>query len=94
MAIGLALGVGHFPNSPQCCGGGVGTKWVVCVVSPSESASRSAEGKERMNEKNDIDWAKHDLAKGDNLLPEYFPELRNLSAAWLNRFVPRPQVTT
>ncbi|MGD0077487.1 MAG: sigma-70 family RNA polymerase sigma factor [Sedimentisphaerales bacterium] len=31
-----------------------------------------------------------DLAKGEDLLPEYFPELRNLSAAFIFDFVPKP----
>ncbi len=43
-----------------------------------------------MSEDTDIDLKEFDLAKGKDLLPENFPELTNLSAGFIFKFVPRP----
>jgi len=38
----------------------------------------------------DFDWRDHELAAGDELEPENFPRLGNISAAFIFQFVPRP----
>ena len=43
-----------------------------------------------MRKQNHLDLEHFDLATGEDLLPEVFPELGNLSAAFLFKFVPRP----
>jgi hypothetical protein len=46
-----------------------------------------------MSEVTDIDLKELDLAKGEELLPENFPRLENLSAGFLFNFVPKPSQT-
>jgi hypothetical protein len=43
-----------------------------------------------MNKEAEVDLREMHLAKGEELLPEDFPELSNLSAGFIFKFVPRP----
>jgi hypothetical protein len=44
-----------------------------------------------MKNKHSFNPDEHVLAHGDDLLPENFPELGNLSAAFMYKFIPRPK---